>query len=1068
MRGNRLNAFLAAMVLTLCAGLFAGVGYAQTDTATISGRVTDPSGAVIAGAQVVLQSTAQGIKTTVATDKAGIYVFPAVQPGLYNLSASKVGFKEVNYVGLTVNVQAHIEQNFGLPLGAMSESVTVNARTPLVDTTNGTVSTVVDRNFVNNIPLNGRSFQALIALAPGVQANVTSSGEQGQFTVNGQRADANYFTVDGVSANVGSWNFPGQYAQASSGSLPATNIQGGFNNLVSVDDLQEFRILTSSFSPQFGRSPGGQIILETRSGTERFHGDAYEYLRNEAFDANDWFANSLGLPRAPLRLNDYGGTLGGPVRLPGHGGEARTFFFFSYEHQNLKLPQTLLSTVPSMQARQSATADTAAILNAFPKPNGADQPPDGAAFNTNYGAPTKSYDTSFRLDHRFNGKYSIFGRFNYSPSSAQSLDSYDLAEADTLETNTQTYTVGATQAFSARWVNEVRGNYTQVVGSAAAAITNLGGAVPIPNSLLWPANFVPKYGYSIFSIGNVGGSFNIGPTVGRENSNVPHQYEAVDNLSYVRGTHQFKFGVDYRLIRTDISPITLGSNVIFEPDPAYGPTGIETMNNGTDTFALYFDQPGETLDYTALSFYAQDQWEVSPRLTLTYGTRWEINPSPTTVAGQQPYTACCSKDLSNLTLSAAGASYYPTNYHEFAPRLGVAYQIVPTAGHQLVLRGGVGIFYDLGQAGYFGNNYWPYGAFNFDFGTPFPVPPSYSTFAPPDPVPSPSNPANVTMAVSGFVLPRTYEWNVTLEQGLGNNQALSVAYVAAHGRDLLRNETYSSPNPDFAAVSLVTNAGFSDYDSLQVQFTRRLSHGLQALASYTYGHSLDNASSDSAYVIPTQFQASSIDKGNSTFDVRHSVQGAFTYALPNPDEGKAGNVLLHNWSMQGIFTARTALPFDVLASGYSINPLFYAIPRADVVPGQPLFLYSSAYPGGKEANPAAFTTLQTGQVQGDLGRNSLRGFGLTQFDFSLMRQFTITESTRLEFRAEVFNIFNHPNFANPGSYPGYNNYVGAPNFGQSPAMVSVAGGGGGNQGGINPLFSTGGPRDLQLALRFSF
>jgi len=575
------------------------------------------------------------------------------------------------------------------------------------------------------------------------------------------------------------------------------------------------------------------------------------------------------------------------------------------------------------------------------------------------------------------------------------------------------------------------------------------------------------YSYSIFSIYNVGGSFNIGPTSGHENDNIPHQYEVVDNLTYVHGRHQFKFGADYRLIRSSISPITLGSNVTFS-NPTPDTSGIVTLNSGTDTYALFFNQAGQTLDYKAFSAYAQDTWRVSPRLTLTYGTRWEIDPSPTTVAGQKPFTACCASNLNNLTLSAAGAPYYPTNYHDFAPRLGVAYQIVQTPGRQTVVRGGGGIFYDLGQSGAFGSNNWPYSNFLFDYGTPFPVPASYATFPPINPVPSPSNPGAVAMADTNFRLPRTYEWNVTVEQSLGASQVLSMAYVGARAHDLLRNETYANPNPDFSNVNLVTNNGFSSYDSLQVQFTRRLSRGFESYASYTFSHSIDNASSDSAYVIPAQFAKTSIDKGNSTFDVRHTFNGALVYMVPSPNMNKLANALLHNWAIQGIFTARSALPFDILESGYGLDPRYYAIARADVVPGQPLFLYSSAFPGGKAANPAAFTTLAPGETQGDLGRNSLRGFGLTQFDFSLRRQFKIKDKASVEFRAEAFNIFNHPNFSNPGSYPSYNNYVGAPNFGQSPSMFGTSLGGGSNQGGFNPVFATGGPRDLQLALRIQF
>ena len=1063
----RLGNVIRFAALVFISVMLAVVTNGQSVSATLSGNVTDQLGAAIAGAKITVKHNATALRRERVTDSQGSFTVTELPPGTYVVLAEHDGFAPLEVTEVVLHAGDDRSLSIKLKIGTVTQSVTVTSQAYTVNDSMA-VGTAVDRQFVENIPLNGRSFQALIDLVPGVQTNVTSSGDQGQFSVNGQRANANYFTVDGVSANVGTWNFDSVYGQAASGSLPVTNIQGGFGGLVSVDDLQEFQILTSTFSPEYGRSPGAQVILVTRSGTNQFHGSLYEYLRNEAFDANDWFANSLGLHRAPLRLNDYGGTLGGPIRLPGYDGRDHTFFFFSYENQGFKLPQTFQSIVPSLAARQSATPAAAQVLNAFPKPNGADLPPDGAAFNLGYGAATSSYSTSLRVDHRFSDKYTIWGRFNYSPSRNNFLDSYDLAEVDTTGTDLQTYTFGFTQNFNSHWFNDVRGNYTRVSGSASANITTLGGAVPIPKSVLWPGGQAPSQGYSIFSIANVGGYFNIGPTSGGEGLNVPHQYEALDNLSYLHGTHQFKFGVDFRLISTNIVIIPLGSNVIFDPVAALGPTGIELMNTGMDTFALYFNIPGETIHYKAFSAYAQDQWRVNARLTLTYGTRWEINPSPKTVAGQAPYTACCASDLSNLTLSTQGAPYYPTTYHNFAPRLGVAYQIVTTPGRQLVVRSGAGIFYDLGQTGNFGNNNWPYGNFIFNVATPFPVPASFATFPAPNPVPSPSNPASITLTGTDYTLPRTYQYNLTLEQSLGNSQVLSVAYVGEWGRELLRNEITSSSNPDYSQLTVVTNNGFSSYNGLQVQFTRRLSRGFQSLVSYTYSHSVDNASSDSSVVIPAQFAKTTIDKGDSNFDVRHNLGAAFTYAIPNPKMGAVANAFLHNWSLQGIFSARSALPFDVLESGFGLDPRFQAIARADLVPGQPLFLSGSDFPGGKEANPAAFTTLASGETQGDLGRNSLRGFGLTQFDFSLTRRVKIKEAATVEFRAEAFNIFNHPNFANPGSYPLFNNYVGSPMFGQSPAMFGTSLGGGSNQGGFSPLFAAGGPRDLQLALRLEF
>jgi hypothetical protein len=1043
-------------------------GGMRAQSARVSGEVTDQQKAVIPRAEIRVANLQTGIDRNTKTNAAGFYMAPYLLPGLYRVYVRAPGFANASSEDLSVSAGQTLVVNFQLRLGSATEEVRVKAGSQLLNTTDASLSSVVDREFVKNLPLNGRSLQTLITLAPGVQTNVTSSGDQGQFAVNGQRANANYFTIDGVSSNVGTWTFPGLYSQASAGTLPATNIQGGFNGLVSLDDLQEMRVLTSTSAPEVGRSPGAQVSLVTRSGTNQYHGAVYEYLRNEAFDANDWFANALSLPKPPLRLNDYGGTFGGPVRLPKYNGHDKTFFFFSYENQGFKLPQVLQTVVPSLAARQSATPDAAPILNAFPTPNGADLGLDGAEFNTAYGASTYSHDVSFRLDHRFNDNYSIFGRFNYSPSSNSSLGSLNPAQTDVNGITIQTYTVGATQAFNSRWVNDLRGNYTRSAGYANSTLTTFGGAQPPSNTVLWPGGKAPAFGYSIFNMFNVGGSYDIGFLSGRVANNVPKQYQVVDDLSYLHGAHQFKFGVDYRLIRTELSPLDLVFAVDFS-NPNATTSGIVTLNSGMTTDASFSNQADETIQYKAFSLYAQDSWRFSSRLTLTYGIRWEVNPSPSAVAGGKSYTACCPGNLSQLTLSAPGAPFYPTSYKNFAPRLGVAYQLLQAPGHQLVVRGGWGIYYDLGQSGNFGDNNWPYSNFILDNATPFPVPPSYATFPPFNTVPSPSNPGQVTIAGQNFGLPRTLQWNVTLEQALGSSQVLSAAYVGARGRDLLRTESYLNPNPDFSGVQVITNNGFASYDSLQVQFTRRLTNGFQVGAAYTYSHSIDNASTDSAFAIPAQYVKTYFDKGNSSFDVRHKFSASFVYLVPTPKMVKTAEIVLHNWSIQGIFEARSALPFDVFASVplFNSDPRFDGTPRANIVPGQPFFLYSSSFPGGKAANPAAFKGLEPNQVQGDLGRNRLRGFGLSQFDFSLMRRVPIKDKAAIEFRIEAFNIFNHPNFANPNS-DWFNNYIGAPKFGQSASMFGTSLGGGGNQGGLNPLFAMGGSRDLQLALRIEF
>jgi hypothetical protein len=353
--------------------------FAQSTNATISGGVADSSGNLILGADVVVANDSTGVVYSSKTNSAGMYLVPVLPPGHYHVQVSKPGFKTIIKADVVLNVQSAVSLNFTLPVGATSESVTVNAGTRALNTTDATVSTVVDQKFVENIPLNGRSFQDLISLTPGVvtaspQNTLQSVGTDGDFAVNGQRTQSNYYTVDGVSVNISSGNGGGVASAATGGTIGGATALGTTQTIVPVDALQEFRVQSSTYSAEYGRSPGGQFSLVTRSGTNIFHGSIYDYIRNNFFDANDWFNDYYGKPEPALRQNDFGGTLGGPIRLPGlYSGRDRSFFFAAYE--GLRLAQPTAATiqyVPDTYMRQQAVAAMQPILDAFPLPNGVD------------------------------------------------------------------------------------------------------------------------------------------------------------------------------------------------------------------------------------------------------------------------------------------------------------------------------------------------------------------------------------------------------------------------------------------------------------------------------------------------------------------------------------------------------------------------------------------------------------------------------------------------------------------------------------------------------------------------
>ncbi len=315
-----------SFVLTL-----SGLCLAQSESATLSGRVSDSTGAAIVGAEVVLTNTQTNLEQRTKTNGVGLYVFAGVHPGTYRVAAGASGFRVLIKEGLTLHVQDELAENFSLTIGAISESMTVTADATPINTTDASLSTVVDRTYIENMPLNGRSFQDLILLTPGVVTNspqaASSVGDTGEFSVNGQRTESNYYTVDGVSANTGA--AAGDTLAGLAGAVTAATALGTTQSLASVDSLQEFRVQSSTYSAEYGRSPGGQFSFVTRSGTSQWHGTAFDYLRNDYVDANNWFNDYYGQGEPPLRQNDFGGVLGGPVQLPDlYNEKSKTFFFF--------------------------------------------------------------------------------------------------------------------------------------------------------------------------------------------------------------------------------------------------------------------------------------------------------------------------------------------------------------------------------------------------------------------------------------------------------------------------------------------------------------------------------------------------------------------------------------------------------------------------------------------------------------------------------------------------------------------------------------------------------------------
>ena len=1037
---------------------FTSVLRAQSTSASITGRVSDPSRAVIADVEVAAISADTNVRYKSATDGSGEYYLTNLPPGRYRIEIEKPGFRKLIKPDVTLHVQDALAIDFEMTLGSATQSVTVEAGAPVVNTEPAAVSTVIDRTFVENIPLNGRSFQTLIMLTPGVVVTGTAFDDQGQFSVNGQRADANYFTVDGVSANFGVTGFP-VLVQSAGGALPALSASGGTNSLVSVDAMQEFRIQTSSFAPEFGRTPGGQISIVTRSGTDSFHGTVFEYFRNDALDANDWFENYNHLPKPEERQNDFGGVFGGPII------KDKTFFFFSYEGLRLRQPSSQETVVPDNASRQLAPAAMQPYLNAYPIQNGPELGAGLAQFNATYSSPSSLNAYSIRIDHNVNSKLSIFGRYNYSPSGidqrSPALAGPVLSVTQPFSSSVQTGTIGLTQFISPAVSNELRGNYSNQRVASRYAMDNFGGAAPLPDSALFPPGYTSAN--SLFEL-YIPGAGQYGQ--GSFGTSEQRQINFVDNLSVTKASHQLKIGVDYRWLAPFAGPYTYAQSVEF--------SGMASVPGGALSGSAVFAETNAQLPNALLSrnfsLYSQDTWKITPRFTVTFGLRWDVNPPlKGKNAANGPFTVLGLNNPATMTLAPRGTPLYKTTYGNVAPRVGLAYQLSRKKQNWgATVRAGFGVFYDLGQGSLGGvSGYFPYAATKIISPVPAPFPLSPDNAAPPAITQNPLV-SVIFVADPHLKLPRSYQWNIALEQPLGSRQSLSFTYVGAIGRDLLRVTHLSNVNPNFSNVVLTDNSAMSDYHALQLKFQRHLSQRLEALASYTYSHSIDNASTDAfttntfgTYInTPASLANPNIDRGDSDFDIRHSFTVGATYDLPAVGKQKVAHAVLGDWSLDGFVVARSAPPVNVVAGvffadGVALNP------RPNLNPGKPLVLEGSQYPGGKVFNAAAFTAPPTGQ-QGAFGRNVLRGFGAWQADLALQRQFHVTEKLRLRFRAEFFNIFNHPNFGSP------NSTLTSPLFGQSTQTLASGLGSGGANGGFNPLYQIGGPRSIQLALKMEF
>jgi hypothetical protein len=1051
--------FIRALVFFLVS--FSGIRVlAQASTATIAGVVQDSSKASIPGASVKLINTQTGAENDAMTSHEGGFVLPGVIPGAYTLQIERQGFATTQLRGIILNVGDTRDLLIRMKVGPVAESVTVDASGLTLNTTDGAVSTVVDRKLAEAIPLNGRTFQDLISMTPGIvtqnpQAAGQHSETQGDFSVNGQRPESNSFFVDGISADSNRGVISGHSRTVSTGSAAGATALGTTQSLVSVEALQEFRVLTSSYSAEYGRTPGGQFTFLTRSGTNTPHGSLFYNFRSNVFDAIDWFAQQYApgayTPGTRFSQNDFGGTLGAPVILPGvYNGRDKTFFFLSSE--GLYLPQPTPQTYPygpTYDLYFLAPDALQPVLACFPG-GGADAKdfwgnPSGLGIAEidAFALPAHLNSTSVRLDHTFSSKFAVFFRYGDAPSYSKTRQLYSLT---TNQLGSRTFSLGANSQLSPGLSNELRlgfGGNDSSVRTGIEPFYNYGLSLNLNAALGVPTTYTSvSSGAYIHAVG-------VGDTESFTNSASAslRQWNLRDTFNLQMGKHLFKLGMDERRIASNIHPAALSVRAdFFDRD--------SMLNNSVSALVVTRTNPASPI-LNQFSLFAQDDWKMSKALSLSLGLRWEVDPPPKGEHGQDAYTVLGDVNSpTTLHVAPRGTLLWHTSWFNFAPRAGVAWAANTEPGKELIVRAGGGVFFDAGNQ----PALQAFSGLGFADSLHFanvPVPVTASELDVPPPGAAPHSGTNAFAFPRHLQLPYSWQWNISLEKALGKSQTLTASYVGAGGQRLLQEQrrNVSGANPSLGDITFFPSGLTSSYEAMQIKFQRVLVRGVQSLVSYTWAHALDYGSTDPAFPLI---------HGNSDLDVRHNVEAAISWDLPRPSGNFVTRNLFGGWRLDGRVLARTGFPVN-LSGNFFLDPITGSTydSGVDLIPNRPLYLHGPGYPGGRifnggvgAVNPAF--SLPLGDAQGNASRNLVRGFSASQENVGVRRAFHLHDSLNLQVGMEMFNVTNHPNF-------GYiDPYLPDLLFGQPTKLLNQS------FGTTGSIYQQGGPRSMQISLRLVF
>lgn len=1003
----KLRSVLTAVGFALVLCLMPVSLHAQALTAgQISGQVLDPSRAAVPSATVTATNSATGAVRTTKTDSQGYYTLPDLPVGTYTVSAERQGFQRQTQTKVIVNVATTVRLDMTLSLGAVSQQVVVTSQAPVINKTDASTSTVMNNQQVTELPINGRDYARFSLLTPGA---VFRSNYIADLTFDGLQSVDNQFSIDGIDAS----RVDEPYM--------ANGYERGARLLTgSLDTVSEFKVESSDYSTEYGRAAGSMVNVVTKSGTNTLHGEAYDFLRNDAFDARNFF-NDVGTPMPEFRYNDFGANVGGPIV------KNKTFFFINYEGSRQRVGITGSGTVPSDYERQQVLATSpqlAPIVDMFPE-SPTPGPDQYTADYTTTGVSIVREDTaSIRIDQKLSNSDSAFARVNVNDSHVHgplfgvegtSLGVFDRQDVPVRTTNVA---IDEKHIFSNGMINDF------LMGMQRWG-SQIDSAEP------WPQTTV--IGYT--AVPGTQGNFLSNST----------SFQYGDTMSKVENRHTLTWGVTAWRIQVNANSSATSTMLFNSPQ--------DFINDQVTQVVLVPPAPGNGTRATQVGAFVNDTYQLRPNVSVIYGMRYDLETVPhDSRYATQPF------DTRLNTLGPPGDPYFAKNTRDFGPRAGIAWSPI----QRLVVRSGFGVYFQDYPVG-FGSYFVPSNTLPGNItllqsnipGLTYPYTPFLSQGAA---LPPPN--------VNGFPWnkPDIYsmQWNLSVATQLSPNNALQIAYVGNRGVNEWREENINYPDPatglrpnqNYGNIVLQTNTGFSRYNGLQTSFTRRMGGGLLATVNYTYAHALGDVPDQGLFGSdPQDLNNIRAEYGNGSGDVRHSVNYNVLYSIPVGEGHRffssgVPSRVFSGWQVATLGMMQTGVASTVYIQNNTFGNQDFINQRPNCVPGVSVYASSKSINGW--LNPAAFSMPATGTF-GNCPNGDFYGPSLKQFDLSLLKETRLGESRNLEFRAEFFNVFNHPNF----DVLSMNNFYGTPAFGQMFATLGKTIGGGTS-------------RQIQLALKLSF